>query len=339
MKRSFPREFLLLSAPLLLLAGVAFWATRRPKPIIPVPKKWRIESELIRSAPLPVDVRKGVDTQFEMRFHVLSPKDKSPTTQGSFWNDIRLVETDEHGRDARVWDFERRFYAFPPDDWKHIDRLFFGGAGSGGDGWNMNYRFALRRISHPTRHLELRVDSVWRPVTTQMMIMDATPGQIAQMRIMSDALSTSRRWVLRTAGETTPTLHVSTDPLFDIRRVELRSIGKSDSSILVIWHVFWRGPLKPKQFSVARLLWGGNPSELSVYDERNKLLTKDYNVLRDDWKSGRSFPVFHDLDLSELRRQAKLYDSKTLFLRGWISVNQRWPREVNLKLPNWILYK
>ena len=198
----------------------------------------------------------------------------------------------------------------------------------------MGYTFALRRLPHPTYHLELRVDSVWRPVTTRGMVMDTTPGQVAQMRAQAGALSISRRWVLRKAGETTPTPRVSTDPLFDIRSVEFAPVtgDSNEPQVRVKWHVLWKGPRKSEYD------WAFAPSSLAVYDEKNNSFGVDMSELRNDWKKGRSFSIWRDFELSYTRNRAKELGSKSLFLRGWISIKGCWPRQVNLKLPDWALH-
>ena len=279
-----------------------------------------------------------MDTALRLNFRALSPKDELPKVQGSFWNDIRLIETDEQGLETRVFDYNVATFEDNRNYPKLINHLIFGGGNSGGNNlWNTDVQFALRRFPHPKRRLELRVDSVWRPVTTQGIINSSTPGEVAQMRVQRDALSISQRFVLRKAGEAISTPRASTDPLFDVRGVGFsRARGRysSQPSVRIQWDIHWRGPLKKDNVRMFA------PISLRVEDERNNDLgqTTILGELNTDWKKGRDFSGSYDYELSSIRASAKEHKSKTLYLRGWISINNRWPREVNLKLPDWVLH-
>ena len=332
MKSLSPRELLLLCAPVLVLAGVGFWVARRPQPDPIVVPKWRIESKITRRNPFPFEVRRGADTCFAVSSQVFPPKGIFLNGAGTLWNDVRLIETDEKGRQTRVWNGIENHLLDGVEDYNSPKRRIFGGRGGGNAGsWRMDYGFALRHFPRPLHRLELRVDSVWRPVTTREMIIEATPGEIARMRAQRDALSSSKRLVLRELGQKTPALVASKDPMFDVRRVEVRAV-ENGNAFEVRWHAFWRGP------RVNLNLLHSNIKELRVVDNKGESFSRHDNDLGlTSAINGRRFVISHEQELLYLRSRARKLGSKKLFLRGWISVGGRWPRQVNVPLPDWVL--
>ena len=335
------REILLLCAPLLFLAGATFYALRKPKVAPPKPKKWEVVTKWQPRAPFPYEVRKGIDTTFSLQTSLVLTQGNFPNVRGRSWQDVRLIAVAPDGKITRLWDAKNNhLLPFAPENYKLSQKMVFGGSGGGNsENWHMSYAFALRRFPLPTHRLELRVDSVWRPVPPGKSSVEATPGEVERMRAQPDAISESRRFVLREMGQKTRVPVVSKDPLFDVRRVELVEAKSYDGPALEVrWHVRWRGA-KIQDVSNG----SGFPLASSLYfaDEKNNVFGTNWTTMRCDWnfeKPSRDFAVWDSMNLSWNRKTARELNSKKLFLRGWISVGGAWPRAVNIALPSWVLH-
>ena len=315
--------------PVLLLIGVGVWAQRRPQPVVaPAPTLTvrgpvQLETKTFKLVPLSAaDAESGADTKVAIEF-VPTGKVSGPVpTVGWDWGDSVEVRTIA-GKTLF-------------DSWRGpMERgPVVGFGGSSLPGWplgNMSYSktmlLRLRDVPPERGAIELRWDVALGP--------NALPAngqtesaKMAQLAASGRVPMRTERLILRRAGERVKKPVVSTDPMFDVRKITITPSPETmrTGPVKIVLDVFYRGALSNLE------------NEMLPVNTRWKLMGRDGRVFYDTGYDNffkatgaqRRGQIVYNVDFSTRK---SLFKDQPLTLHGRVNLNGAWHKNIDIPVP------
>ena len=320
MRRRFhPRESALLLVPVLAMGAIGLWMSKRPVEIASLAPRLAVASKL--SVPNPATVQQGFDTQIEITAQI---ENRPPNIPNDWASDIRLIARDTAGRERRVWSM-----LDPHDETPTPDAMqnFISSNSSRHSTFDMSYRLFLKRASLPLNGetLLMRFDTVAFS-GTGASTHEVSPGEIARLRDLPGTLFHSTEIPVRARGEKIALPRVSTDPMFDVLSVKLKSKGKSAE---IEWILRIRGALPDPNFTSANIQYRfmeGNRGFGSGVTGAGLIRVKGKRIYRMTLR----------LDSSSFSPEFGR-SSGARYVRGYLIIRERWPKYFKIELPKEML--
>lgn len=279
---------------------------------------------LSRGRVTPLDVSGGADTRIDFFTQAVGLQD-NPAASNWEWVDDAYIVAIKNGHTRRIAGlFDKR----QPSARPIFINEYMGDRSSAwpSPGLDRYWLLHLADVPRNIGELELRCDFGYGP--RQTAYSNAPGARLKLLQANRLAASSSVHLTLRPDGVPISPVKVSTDPLYNVRKVTLthNKPGNPEGQLHIEVQLFYRGPLKPGRKG-------------AMIDQDWKLDGAYGTIEEKGWWShlqpstggGRRYTVSEDMDMPDF---GPGYDSdKPLKLHGSISVEKAWPRSFSFSFP------
>jgi len=241
------REVALLCAPLLLILIAARWAQMRQKKVAPLVSTQPYQLRVVEFKKLPLnayDVSRGADTKISIKVETTG---NPPKINFSNWN------WENYPRVVAIKNGVARVLEDRESDFKANRQIMRGDSGNGEmpspSRTHITYerisRLRLQDLDANADAIELRSDWAFGPNVLNAKPNETISRKMARLQKDSRIISLQTRLTLRKQGEKIARPIVSTDSLFDVRRVEFQPASQvaDAGDVKILLHVYYRGPI------------------------------------------------------------------------------------------------
>ena len=319
-----------LCAPILLLLIAARWSQMRPKKVEPPISAEPYQLRVVEFKKLPLnayDVSRGADTKISIKVETTGNPPKINFNNWNWENYLRVVAV-KNGV-ARV--LEDR-----DSDYKANRNIVRGGEGNGEvpspSRTHITYekisRFRLQDINVNAGAIELRSDWAFGPNVLNARPNETIIQKMARLQKDSRVLSLQTLLPLRKQGEKIAPPIVSTDPLFDVRRVEFVPASQTTDAgdVKILLHAYYRGPILEDDDELTRINLHYTTASPSGFTYG----VSDGGAYVERIKGLRHLVIIDTIDTSYARETHP--HLKKLIWRADISLNNAWPRRVEIPI-------
>ena len=323
-----PREYVWLVLPVVFLVGLAVWAghfRREDAPPVKVESNiFRLQTPVVeRLNPTGYDVSLGGDTKLYLKVSTAGDFSQINFNGWDWLEDIYVVAVKD-GKRRRIDEYMGGSH--------HvllrvgIDAFLNPTVGQQAY-YEHNLVLRLRDVPRDAGALELCWDVVYGP--TPGTITDVTTAaMIAKLRRGGRSLYASVRVPLRRDGETIKLAKVSTDPLFDIRKITVRwsKSASGTSKVKIAWDIFYRGSVAEKE----RLSIAG---QINLRDEKGSIYsTTNWSRFASHSQGLRRRRITYEVYIDSRATSQIAKGNRQWSVRGNLSINQTWPRQFNIPI-------